>query len=94
MITSFVAPDASPACTGRWDLFFPPDGEQEAARAVRARRAKRLCAACPLAADCLAWAVEHSEAGTWGGFTEDERRLARRREADRARYRVQGRRAA
>jgi WhiB family transcriptional regulator, redox-sensing transcriptional regulator len=94
MITSFLAPGAAPRCTGRWDLFFPPDDEQEAARAIRARRAKRLCAACPLTAACLAWAVDHSEAGTWGGVTEDERRLERRREMDRARYKVQGRRAA
>ncbi|MGW7065595.1 WhiB family transcriptional regulator [Streptomyces sp. NPDC054855] len=59
------------------DTFFPSgrspdDTESEAA-------AKRLCASCPVVADCLAEALAHEEsAGIWGGLTVRERRELRR----------------
>ncbi|MGW0905817.1 WhiB family transcriptional regulator [Streptomyces sp. NPDC002853] len=59
------------------DTFFPSgrspdDTELEAA-------AKRLCASCPVAADCLSEALAHEEsAGIWGGLTVRERRELRR----------------
>jgi WhiB family redox-sensing transcriptional regulator len=34
----------------------------------------RICAQCPVRAQCLAHAVEHNEWGIWGGTTDDERR--------------------
>ena len=38
------------------------------------RHAKMVCRACPVAADCLAHAVEQREPfGIWGGLTEVER---------------------
>ena len=61
------------------DLFFPP---QESAVLV-IRRAKAVCAGCPVSADCLDWAVRHpaaSEYGVWGGMTERERRPLHRPE--------------
>ncbi|WP_067433036.1 WhiB family transcriptional regulator [Nocardioides jensenii] len=51
----------SPPCTQSPELFF---AEHPAALA----KARELCAACPLAADCLAGALERSEPyGVWGG---------------------------
>jgi WhiB family redox-sensing transcriptional regulator len=52
----------------------------EAGVAVReVAAAKAICARCPVAADCLAWALGAGEpAGIWGGTTPEERRLSRR----------------
>ena len=45
-------------------------------------KAKSVCRPCPVRADCLAWSIETASwAGVFGGFTEDERRLAARRHA-------------
>ena len=43
--------------------------------------ALRVCARCEVRAECLDWALEHEEWGTWGGMTEYARReiLAGRR---------------
>lgn len=47
--------------------------------------AKAVCARCPIAADCLAYALSAREFGVWGGTTDGERssmrRNARRRPA-------------
>ena len=45
-----------------------------------AARAKRICATCPVQADCLAYALEHVEnlRGVWGGTTPRERLTMRR----------------
>lgn len=56
------------------DLFFPDDGHRETTQAAR-----RICAACPVVADCLDYAlVNHVRDGIWGGASERQRRsLAR-----------------
>lgn len=54
-------------------LFFPgQDGDP--------RPALRVCAGCPVSAECLEWALETRQRfGIWGGATErDRRRLLRR----------------
>jgi WhiB family redox-sensing transcriptional regulator len=39
------------------------------------RPAKRICAGCPVKAECLEYALEHDEKfGIWGGLSERERR--------------------
>lgn len=35
---------------------------------------QRICDACPVAGDCLSWALRHHEYGIWGGTTEVQRR--------------------
>jgi hypothetical protein len=49
------------------ELFFPDQGDW-----ASVKRAKELCAACPLLDDCRreGW----GEFGTWGGMSERERR--------------------
>lgn len=58
-------------------LFYPEQGESAAA-------ARRVCRACPVREQCLAYALETGqEWGVWGGTTERERqrvRAARRRD--------------
>ena len=62
------------ACAGvEVDVFFPgprASGEQ----------ARRLCATCPVRAECLAFAVDdRTTVGIWGGTDENERRRLRRK---------------
>src|SRR5690242_21272895 len=60
------------ACRGKdVVLFFGPDGERQPERDVRERKAKSLCAACPVRAECLNYAVGRPEKyGTWGRSEE------------------------
>ncbi len=48
--------------------FFPSDG-------VGVEKAKKICAGCPVAEQCLEHALEHRiEHGVWGGASERQRR--------------------
>lgn len=59
------------------ELFFPVgDGELAAEQAERARD---VCRGCPVASECLDWALRTGQDyGVWGGMTEQERRDLRR----------------
>lgn len=58
------------------DLFFPISATGAALRQME--EAKRICRACPVQIQCLAWALENGVAdGVWGGTTPDERRIIR-----------------
>jgi WhiB family redox-sensing transcriptional regulator len=58
------------------DVTFFPDKENVAAIA----KAKAICATCPVADECLTWAIESNQSeGIWGGHTPKERRTLRRR---------------
>jgi WhiB family redox-sensing transcriptional regulator len=69
------------ACRGRdVVLFFGPDGERQPEREIRERKAKAVCAACPVRAECLTYAVSRPEKyGTWGGLRGRALVRARRR---------------
>lgn len=56
--------------------FYPPMHiERKHERAARERRAKQVCAACPVRARCLDHAIATEERyGIWGGLNQDERR--------------------
>lgn len=48
--------------------FFPSDG-------VGVELVKRVCAECPVRAECLEYALEYRiDHGVWGGASERERR--------------------
>lgn len=56
------------------NLFIGPDREGAAARRRRERRAKSVCAACPILGRCRRHALDAREPhGVWGGLTEQER---------------------
>jgi WhiB family redox-sensing transcriptional regulator len=58
------------------DLFFPIGATGAGLRQME--EAKRICRACPVQIQCLAWALENGVAdGVWGGTTPDERRIIR-----------------
>ncbi|MER7758179.1 WhiB family transcriptional regulator [Streptomyces sp. NPDC097619] len=55
--------------------FFHPEGERGEDRSARDHAAKKVCAACPVRAQCLRHALRVQEPyGVWGGLTEEERR--------------------
>ena len=75
-----TAPDqglTGAACTtADPDLFFPEPGDTFAER-----RAKAICAGCPVRAACLAGAIDRGEpVGIFGGLNETERGLPRWRD--------------
>ncbi|MEL7159098.1 MAG: WhiB family transcriptional regulator [Actinomycetota bacterium] len=49
--------------------------ERRSEKRQRERRAKEICASCPVQADCRDYSIEIREQhGIWGGLTEGERR--------------------
>jgi WhiB family transcriptional regulator, redox-sensing transcriptional regulator len=65
------------ACRGEdASLFFAPNHlEPRDERIARERRAKAICATCPVRLECLEYAVRIREPhGIWGGLNELERR--------------------
>jgi WhiB family transcriptional regulator, redox-sensing transcriptional regulator len=62
-------------------LFFQADGESTNARrdrerrAKQKRRAKQICARCPVIRRCGVHASAYERHGIWGGLTEFERRV-------------------
>lgn len=57
------------------DVSFFPD-KQDLGAIVKA---KAICATCPVADECLTWAIETNQGdGIWGGHTPKERRKLRR----------------
>jgi WhiB family redox-sensing transcriptional regulator len=54
-----------------WKMFFPEDPhtyEQDV------NAAKEICASCPVAIQCLAFALKEEQYGIWGGTTHNERK--------------------
>ena len=70
------------ACGGAETALFFPAGEE----ASLAEAAKSVCAMCPVADECLQYALATNQSeGIWGGMTGSERRRLRRRLRDRQR---------
>lgn len=60
------------------ELFFPISSR--AASGSEIRRAKQVCASCPVSSPCLSYALTHrQEQGIWGGLTDEERQSLRRK---------------
>lgn len=81
------------ACAGHDPEIFFPVSESGAAGLLQISEAKDICAHCPVAQECLDWALQTRQPdGVWGGKSTGERhalrpparrRPARGREADR-----------
>ena len=60
------------------NLFFPVGTTGFALMQID--RARQVCDECPVRVECLDYALEtNQDSGIWGGTTEDERRVLRRR---------------
>lgn len=66
------------------ETFFPIGNTGPAL--LQIEDAKAVCRRCPVIDACLLWALEHEQAGVWGGMSENERARFKRRTA-RARVR-------
>jgi WhiB family redox-sensing transcriptional regulator len=65
------------------ELFFPVGTSGPAL--VQTEQAKAVCALCPVAEECLGWALTTGQdAGVWGGLSETERRTIQRKGGIRA----------
>ena len=59
------------------ELFFPVGTDGPAL--LQTWEAKAVCMECPVASDCLEWAMDTGQdSGVWGGMDEYERRELRR----------------
>jgi WhiB family redox-sensing transcriptional regulator len=60
------------------DLFFPAKGDHHTAR-----KAREFCATCPVAAQCLEYALANEEReGIWSGLNGEQlKKLGKRRKA-------------
>lgn len=69
---------ARAACAGYAnDLFFPIGEDPDEATIAKA---KGICSVCPVATDCLEYALETNQrSGVWGGTSEKERKSLRRK---------------
>jgi WhiB family transcriptional regulator, redox-sensing transcriptional regulator len=65
-------------------LFFPVGTTGNAL--VQIDKAKEVCGECAVARQCLHFALEtNQDSGIWGGLTEEERRVIRRKRVAAAR---------
>ena len=62
-------------CKGQLQLFFAKTAERPQARARREAKAKRLCDACDVFAECRDFARQNREYGYWAGENEEDRHL-------------------
>jgi WhiB family redox-sensing transcriptional regulator len=69
VILSIIRWKDQAACNGKQELFFS-DHKQTVVQ-----QAKAVCGECPVRAQCLAYALENTEIGIWGGYTANERRM-------------------
>lgn len=59
------------------ELFFP---EGSTGRSAKTAQAKQICASCPVAVQCLQFAISNQITdGIWGGTTPSERKLMTQR---------------
>lgn len=66
------------------ELFFPNGLTGDHAR--QAKKAQRICQACPVRLECLEFALDsRQDFGVWGGLTEEQRRSLRRSRQRKAR---------
>ncbi len=87
MTISMIAPQAT---TTEWVQDWPSKGQCSGidpdalfVQGKAQRAAKVICKGCPVAAECLADALDNrTEFGVWGGMTERERRALLRRRPD------------
>jgi WhiB family redox-sensing transcriptional regulator len=60
------------------NLFYP-EGEPTKVLREQEHEAKKLCGKCMVKTSCLQIALKNNEQGIWGGTTERERYLLKRR---------------
>ena len=57
------------------DLWFPDKGGDS----TSINRAKRICHQCIHRLECAEWGIQNERFGIWGGLTEFDRKIIRRK---------------
>lgn len=84
--------DVTTPCAADPSLFFAPSHrEAEQEQTERVGKARAVCAGCPWARGCLAYALHWAVEGVWAGTTLAEREQLRRRTGQEARPLMDGR---
>ena len=83
-IPEFIEDKNDPQCVGLDpEAFFPQeveiDGKVVSSSYYDEAGAKKLCGQCFYKNDCLSYALRNNEKGIWGGTTENERIVLKRR---------------
>ncbi len=82
-IPEFIMDDTPACASADPELFFPQEIEVSpnkiVSKYVNLSKAKEVCASCPLALQCLEFALRNAEIGIWGGTTESQRESLRKR---------------
>ena len=75
---TFASPDdwmRNGLCAQTDPALFFPEGRGGAV-AQQTKTAKQICNRCPVKLACLEWSLDTEQAtGTWGGLSEDERKI-------------------
>lgn len=78
----FPTTDTPTRCADDPALFAIEDIPDEKERAKALAQAKRACAGCPIAADCLKWALANrnlTQTGVWAATTVQQRGVLRKK---------------
>jgi WhiB family redox-sensing transcriptional regulator len=83
LIPEFIFDDTPSCSTVDPELFFPQETEISPNKIVskytNLAEARRICSSCPVALQCLEFALRNAETGVWGGTTESQRESLRKR---------------
>jgi WhiB family redox-sensing transcriptional regulator len=61
------------------DFWFPERDDPENRKLLDPSYAKSICRSCIHKTECAQWGIKNERFGIWGGLTEYERTLLRRR---------------
>ncbi len=84
LVPDFIKEDELPLCAETDpEAFFAQDIEFEGKIVSTSyydeSGAKKICKDCPYRVECLVFAIKNNEMGIWGGTTEHERSLLKRK---------------
>jgi WhiB family redox-sensing transcriptional regulator len=84
LIPDFVKEEELPPCAETDpEAFFSQDiefgGKIVASSYYDESGAKKICGSCSYRVECLLFAIKNNEMGIWGGTTENERTLLKRK---------------
>ena len=69
----------APLCASVGGDFWFPEKETGGSNSTEMVMAKSICRQCPHQTECAEWGIQKEDFGVWGGLSELDRRLIRRK---------------